>query len=178
MAEVVTIARPYAEAVVRLAQEGKSWGKWSEMLALLDAVVGDAQIAALIANPSVPTERVVEIILAVCGDRLDEQGKNFLKLLAENKRLAVLPEIVRLFEDMKAEAEGQLEAKVITAYPLSEAQMAGLVAKLEAKYGRKITASQEVDEGLIGGVVIAVGDEVLDASVRSKLAEMAVTLKA
>lgn len=178
MAEVVTIARPYAEAIVRLAQEGNAWGRWSEMLALINAVVADARMAELITSPSVPAERVAEVILAVCGDRLDEQGKNVVKLLAENKRLAVLPEIIRLFEEMKAQTEGVLEVRVTSAYPLTEAQMAGLVAKLEAKYGRKVTASQEVDESLIGGVVIAVGDEVLDASVRTKLAEMAVTLKA
>lgn len=178
MAEVVTIARPYAEAVVRLAKEGGAWSAWSEMLALAGAVVANAQVAELIASPSVPSERVAEVILGVCSGKLNEQGANFVKLLAENKRLNALPEITRLFEEMKADAEGMLEAKVTSAFPLSDAQMSDLVAKMQAKYGRKVTASQEVDETLIGGVVIAVGDEVLDASVRTKLAEMAVTLKA
>ncbi len=176
MAEVVTIARPYAEAVARLAKANKSWSAWSGMLGAAAPVVAEPQVAELIGNPGVPAERVAELVVAVCGDSLDAQGANLVRLLAENKRLAALPEIARLFEEIRSEAEGVLEARIATAYPLSEAQMAGLVAKLEAKYGRKVTASQETDAGLIGGVVIAVGDEVLDASVRTKLAEMAATL--
>ena len=177
MAEVVTIARPYAEAIARLAKEHNSWGSWSAVLGMAASVATEPQVAELIGNPGVPAERVADVVIAVCGSKLDEQGANFVKLLAENKRLVVLPEIARLFEEIRSEAEGMLEARVATPFPLSEAQMTSLVAKLEAKYGRKVTASQEEDASLIGGVVITVGDEVLDASVRTKLAEMAVTLK-
>jgi len=101
-----------------------------------------------------------------------------MALLAENKRLALLPEIVQLFEAVKAEREGVLEAHVTSAFELSAAQLAGLVAKLESKFGRKISAAQSVDAELIGGVMIQVGDEVMDASVRGGLANLAVTLKA
>lgn len=177
MAEVVTIARPYAEAIARLAKEQNAWSAWSDMLNLAAAVVADAQVAALIANPSVSSERAVELILAVCGGKLNAEGVNTIKVLAENKRLAVLPEITRLFEESRAAAEGALDAKIISAFPLSDAQVAALADKLSAKYGRKVSTTQDVDASLIGGVVITVGDEVLDASVRAKLADMAVTLQ-
>ncbi len=178
MAEITTIARPYAEALTRLAAEANSWSKWSALLALSAEVIADPQIAALIGNPGVDTVRVVEIIKAICGDRLDAEGANFIQLLAENKRLAVLPEIVRQFEVMKTAQEGILDARVTSAFELTGAQISGLMAKLETKFGRKINVTQEVDNALIGGVVIQVGDEVLDASVRGKLGELAATLKA
>ena len=177
MAEITTIARPYAEAVARLAKEGSNWQAWSDMLTAAAQVACDPQVAALAGNPSVPSERVADVIVAVCGNRLNAEGVNFIRLLAENKRFGSLTEIVRLFEEIKAELEGVLEARITTAYPLSAEQMAGLVAKLEAKFDRKIEATQEVDHELIGGVVIQVGDEVMDASVRGRLASMAATLK-
>lgn len=178
MAELTTIARPYAEAVAKLAGEGNSWKTWSDMLALAAQVAADPQVAALAGNPAVPAERVAELITSVCGKALNAEGSNFVHLLAENKRFSSLPTIARLFEEIKAAQEGVLEARITTAFELSAEQMAGLLAKLEAKFGRKINASQEVDSSLIGGVVIQVGDEVMDASVRGRLASMAVTLKA
>jgi F-type H+-transporting ATPase subunit delta len=178
MAELTTIARPYAEAVARMAAECNAWGRWSAMLAALKAVCADHQVAALAVNPAVSTEQVAEVILAVCGDKLDAQGANLTRLLTENKRLATLPEIARLFEELKAVQEGVLEAHVTSAFTLTGEQLAGLVARLEQKFGRKVTATQSVDASLIGGVIIAVGDEVMDASVRGKLADMAATLQA
>jgi len=178
MAEITTIARPYAEAVARLAKDGSSWQAWSDMLAIAAQVTADPQIAELAGNPVVPAERVAELIVSVCADKLNAEGVNFVKLLAENKRYNALAEIASLFEEIKAEQEGVLDARITTAYPLSDAQMAGLVAKLESKFGHKIDASQQLDAELIGGVVIQVGDEVMDASVRGKLADMAATLKA
>lgn len=178
MAEITTIARPYAEAVARLAKDGNSWQAWSDMLGLVAQVAADPQVAVLAGNPGVPAERVADLIVAVCGDKLNAEGVNFVQLLAENKRFAALPEIAALYEEIKAAQEGVLEARITTAYPLSEAQMAGLVAKLETKFGHKVEATQAVDAELIGGVVIQVGDEVMDASVRGKLADMAATLKA
>ncbi|HRH80834.1 MAG TPA: F0F1 ATP synthase subunit delta [Thiobacillaceae bacterium] len=178
MAELTTIARPYAEAVARMAAEGNAWGKWSGMLAALAAVSSDPQVADLAGNPAVPGDTVAEIILGVCGDRLDNEGANLTRMLVENKRLVVLPEMARLFEDMKARQEGLLEAHVTTAFELSGEQLSALVGRLEQKFARKVTATQSVDPELIGGVIIAVGDEVMDASVRGKLSEMAATLKA
>ncbi len=178
MAEITTIARPYAEALARLAREANSWPTWSERLDLLTRVALDPQLATLAANPSVPSGRVVEVILAVCGDRLGQEGANFVRMLAENKRFAVLPEIARLFEEMKAEQEGTLEARIRTAFELTAAQMQALAQRLEARFERKVSAEQVVDPELIGGVVIQIGDEVLDASVRGRLQGLAATLKA
>lgn len=179
MAEITTIARPYAEAIARLAQETDgAWALWSERLALLAKIASDPQFAAWAANPSVPAARVVELVLSVGGERLGAQGENFVRILAENKRFAVLPEIARLFEAMRAEQEGVLEAKVRTAFELSAAQMQALTERLAARFGRKVSAEQSVEPELIGGVVIEIGDEVLDASVRGRLQDLAATLKA
>lgn len=176
--ERATLARPYAEAIAKLAAEENSWGQWSEQLALLAMVASDEQLRDLAANPAASGSRVAEVILAVCGDKLGAEGGNLARLLTENKRLALLPEIVSLFEALKSEREGELAAHVTSAFALSDAQLAGLVAKLEEKFGRKVTATQSVDSELIGGVVIQVGDEVMDASVRGGLEALAVTLKA
>jgi F-type H+-transporting ATPase subunit delta len=178
MAEITTIARPYAEALARLAGDTDTWGRWSDMLSLGAGIVADAQVADLIRNPSVAAERVGDIVVSVCGDKLNAEGANFVRLLAENRRLTVLPEIARQFEVMKASRDGIMEARVRTAFELTPAQLDGLKTKLEAKFGRKINIAQEMDGSLIGGVVIQVGDEVLDASVRGKLGDLAATLKA
>lgn len=176
--ERATLARPYAEAVGKLAADGKDWELWSERLALLALVAGDDLMRDLAANPAQSADRIAEVMLAVCGDKLGDEGGNLVKLLVENKRLSLLPEIVALFEALKAEQEGELTAHVTSAFELSKDQLAGLVARLEAKFGRKITATQSVDTDLIGGVVIQVGDEVMDSSVRGGLESLAVTLKA
>lgn len=178
MAEITTIARPYAEAVAKLAGERNRWQAWSDMLASAAAVAADPQVTALAGNPAIAAERVAELIVSVCGNRLDAEGANFVRLLAENKRFNALPEIASLFEDIKAAQEGTLEARVTTAFELTAEQLVGLVTKLEAKFGKKISASQRVDADLIGGVIIQVGDEVMDASVRGRLQGMAATLKA
>jgi F-type H+-transporting ATPase subunit delta len=178
MAEITTIARPYAEALTRLAGETNAWSKWSGVLSLSAEVIAEPQVAGLIGNPGIDTARVVEIIRAICGDRLDAEAVNFIELLAENKRLAVLPEIARQFEVIKTAQEGILSAHVTSAFELTGVQLSGLMARLETKFGRKIYVTQEVDSALIGGVVIQVGDEVLDASVRGKLGDLAATLKA
>ncbi len=176
--ERATLARPYAEAIAKLAGAGAAWSLWSERLALLAAVAGDAQVQDLAGNPAVPHARIAELIQAVCGEELGPEGVNLVSLLAENKRLVLLPEIVSLFEVLKSEQEGELTAHITSAFSLAAEQMAGLVAKLEAKFGRKVTATQSLDDALIGGVVIQVGDEVMDASVRGGLEALAVTLKA
>lgn len=178
MAELTTLARPYAEAVARLAKAGNAWSAWSDMLGLLATVAADPQIRALAEHPDVTREQLTGVLLAVCGDKLTAEGINLVHVLVENDRLAALLEIARLFEEMKAAEEGVLEAHIVTAFELSPGQLAALVARLEARFGRKVTATQEVDPALIGGVVIHVGDEVLDASVRGKLSELAATLTA
>jgi len=176
--ERATLARPYAEALAKLAGEANAWGPWSDRLTLLTAVVADEQVQALVSNPAVDNGRVADLVLSVCGDVMGPDGANLVRLLAENKRLGLVAEIAAQFQVLKAAQEGELSAHVTSAYELTPEQMAGLVAKLETKFGRKINATQSTDPELIGGVVVQVGDEVMDASVRGGLETLGVTLKA
>lgn len=178
MAEITTVARPYAEALARMAGEGGTWSAWSAMLDVATKVAGEAQVAALTNNPSLSASEVAEVIIAICGDQLNNEGANLVRVLAENKRFASLPEIARLFEEIKAEQEGVLESRITTAFALSETQLSALVDKLQNRFGCRINVTQAIDPELIGGVIIQVGDEVMDASVRGRLAGMAATLKA
>lgn len=177
MAEAVTIARPYAVAVFRLAKEKGTLAKWSEMLALAGAVAADAQMRALIDNPNLTSADVEQMFLKVCGDKLDGSGVNLIKLLVEYNRLSLLPEIASIFEELKAQDEGTQDAEITAATALSDAQLKTLVNQLQAKFGKKIEASVKVDPEIIGGIKIVVGDTVIDASVRGRLQELAYTLK-
>lgn len=176
--ERATLARPYAEALAELAAQGQSWSVWSERLALLSTVLADAQMRELIVNPALEDARVADLVISVCGDALGAEGANFVRLLAENKRLPLVADVVAQFEALKAAQEGELSAHVTSAFDLSNEQMAALKERLEARFGRKINATQSTDPELIGGVVIQVGDEVMDASVRGGLEQLAVTLSA
>ena len=176
MAEIATIARPYAEAVFSLAKQAGAQDAWSEQLALVSAVAADPEMSRLAADPRISAEQLGGLFLAVCADRLGAEAGNFIKLLIENGRLGVLPEVVTQFEALKASAGGVLDAAVTSAFAMSETQLAELSARLETRFKRKINASVSVDPALIGGVIVAVGDEVYDASVRGKLQGMAYAL--
>ena len=176
MAESVTIARPYAEAAFRLAREQNALDEWSQMLRLLDIVVQDERIAHRIGDPGVSGGQLESLVLGVCGEQLYGAGRNFVQVLVQNDRLGVVPEIRALFEDLKREHEGILEAQITSAFALDDEQKIRLVARLEAKYQRRVSAQVSVDPRLIGGVKIVIGDKVLDATVRGKLDAMAVAL--
>lgn len=176
MAENVTIARPYAEAVFKLAREKNALAKWSEMLAFLEVVVKEPQVQSIIGNPNFSAARIESLLLGVCGEKIDGAGRNFVQVLARNDRLPLLPEIRELFEQRKAEQEGVLEAKIFSAFPMSDEQVKQLVSRLEGKYKRKVVTQVSVEPELIGGVKIAAGDEVLDATVRGKLETMRAAL--
>lgn len=176
MAEPVTIARPYAEAVFRLAREHNALVKWSDALANLDAVVGDSRVQALISDPNVSAQQLEGLVLGVIGDGLEDVARNFVQVLVRNGRLELTPHIRGLYESLKREHEGVLEANVISALPISDDQVKALVASLEAKFKCRITTRVEVDPQLIGGVKIVVGDKVIDATVRGRLDAMAATL--
>jgi len=176
MAEPLTIARPYAEAVFKLAREQGGFAAWSDMLALLEAIAGDAQMQACINDPKIGTQQIQALVLGVAGERLDGGGRNFVQVLAEGGRLPLLPQIRALYEESRRSHEGVLEATIVSAQPLDEEQAAQLVRRLEAKYGRTVSARIEVDARLIGGVKIVVGDKVIDATVRGRLDAMAAAL--
>jgi F-type H+-transporting ATPase subunit delta len=177
MAENVTLARPYAEAAFRIAREANQLDGWSDALARLAAVSGDGEMLALISNPKVVTEAVTKLLLDVAGDGFSADQNNFLLLLAENDRISVLPEIRDLYSELKNGVEGVKDAQIESAYPIEAAPLGNLVADLERRFQCKIQATVKIDPELIGGVRIAVGDQVIDASVRGKLAQMAIALK-
>lgn len=182
MSELSTLARPYAEAVFRLAQnQGSAQGEndlagWSQRVATLSAIVSDADVARLIADPAVPASRVVGLIVDVAGASLGERGGNFVKVLADNDRLTLLPEIAAQFETLKAQAEGTLEAIITSAQELTQAQIDDLVAGLQAKFNRAVSVEVAVDPSLIGGAVVTIGDQVIDGSVKGRLEKMAFAL--
>jgi F-type H+-transporting ATPase subunit delta len=176
MAELSTLARPYAEAVFRLAKEKNALGEWSGRLATLAAIVSDAQMQAVIADPNTSAARAAELIGSIADT--GEAGKSLLTVLAGNDRLTLLPEIAAQYEVLKAEAEGVLEATIVSALAMSDAQKSEVMAALKAKFGRDVEATVEVDESLIGGAVITVGDQVIDGSVKGRLQKMAAALTA
>lgn len=176
MAEPVTIARPYAEAVFRLAHEKSRLAEWTDMLALLETVVSDERVKTCLGDPNVEAQQFESVILGAIGDRLDGFGRNLVQVLVRNGRLEVVPEIRSLYEKLRREQEGIVEAVIVSALPVSEEQVKELIARLEARYRRKVTAQVEVDARLIGGVRIVVGDQVIDATVRGKLDTMAAAL--
>ncbi|HET9462614.1 MAG TPA: F0F1 ATP synthase subunit delta [Thiobacillus sp.] len=178
MSELSTLARPYAEAVFRMAQGENDLAGWSSRIATLAAIVSDAQAARLVADPTVSTERVAGLIIDVAGAELGERGGNFVKVLAENNRLSVLPEISVQFETLKANAEGLLEATITSARALTPAQLDELVAGLQVRFNRAVNVQVAVDPELIGGAVIAIGDQVIDGSVKGRLQRMSFALQA
>ncbi|BBP02487.1 F0F1 ATP synthase subunit delta [Sulfuriferula nivalis] len=177
MAEIATVARPYAEAVFRLAKEANAVNVWSDQLGYVQVVASDAEMQRLSNDPKVEAAQLVELFLGVLGKEVDASIANFITLLIENNRIDVLPEIVHQFEALKAKEGGVLDAQVTSAYPMTAEQIAELSVRLEKKFNRKVSATVSVDPALIGGMIVAVGDEVYDASVRGKLQGMAYALK-
>ena len=176
MAEISTIARPYAVAAYKLGKETNSLAKWSEMLGFAAAVANDAQMQAYIQDPKVVASDLQNTFLKVCGDKLNEQGQNLIKVLVEYNRMFILPAIVSAFEALKAQDEGTLDAQIIAASKPTGAEINDLLKRLEAKFGKKIEADVTIDAELIGGFKIIVGDTVIDSSVKGQLQNLAYTL--
>lgn len=176
MAELATIARPYAEAVFRIAKQANALPAWSDALNLIAAVYQDPQMQAAMANPKVTSTDIEKLLLGICGERIDGVARNLIQLLVHNRRLSVLSEIRELFEQLKLEDEGKLDAKISSAFPMDDAQRNQVVILLSSRFKRKINATVTVDPDLIGGIKVEVGDKVWDASVRGRLQTMAVIL--
>ena len=177
MAELTTIARPYAQAAFALAHEGNALSAWSSMLRFASAVVADPAMARSLDNPKFTAGDKESLILSVCGDKLDAMGRRFVKVLVEADRVAVLPQVAVLFDELKNDAEGVATARIDSAFPLTDAQVADLKDALEKRFGKTIEATVNVDPELVGGARITVGDTVIDASVQAQLQSMASQLR-
>ncbi len=178
MAEPSTVARPYAEAAFKLADEAAALAKWSEMLAALAQVAENERVRTAIADPNLSDAKVAGVFISILSGKLSGEAENFVRVLARNDRLSLLPEIRLQFEVLKNEREGVIEAEVQSAFELNEAQLNDLVQRLEKRTGRKVRPHVSVDRELIGGVKIVLGDKVIDGSARAQLAALETALKA
>lgn len=169
MAEILTIARPYAHAAFLFADSHQALKEWSGMLEFLAAVAADPEMTELIENPRLTETQIAELFIGIGADRLDDNCHNFIRLLAENRRLRLLPEIAALFEIQRRDAEQSIRAELITAFPVTAAQQAAVTAALKQRLGREIELECITDATLLGGAIIRAGDLVIDGSVRGKL---------
>ena len=176
MAEIATIARPYAEALFKAA--GDQAAAMSAEVAAIAAVASEPQLRQFAENPRTTAEQVQEIVLSVLGRPVSAQAGNFLRAVLDNGRLAALTEIAAQFQALVDARSGVSQARIESAYPIEPGQLADVVATLEGRFGRKLEASVVVRPELIGGIRVVVGDEVLDTSVKARLEQMKVALTA
>ena len=178
MAELSTIARPYAEAAYKLADATAKLADWSGALAALAQVSQDTTVQELTSDPKLSAAQVSGIYLKILDGKLSGEAQNFVRILAENRRMDALGEIRTQFEALKNEREGVQEVEIVSAFPLESAQQADLIGRLEHHTGKKVTVRVTVDPQLIGGVKIVMGDKVIDASARAQLSALESALRA
>ena len=176
MAELATVARPYAEALFKAALERNSLGPVAEGLAFVAAAGRDAQMRSALSNPKVSAQQKKDLFAAVAGERMGPELKNLLTVLVDNHREVLVGEIAEQFDELKRAHEKVIRARITSAQPLDDAQRRDIVAALEKRYGKKVEAELDVDPQLLGGARVQVGDQVINASVRDALAQMAAAL--
>jgi F-type H+-transporting ATPase subunit delta len=177
MAELITVARPYAEAVFRLGKESGKLDQWSEVLAKLGVIADDKLAQTVASDPRYSAAQVQQLLVELLGAGVSDEVKNFVTLIIENGRFTVLPAIRDLYESYKAAEAGEVEAQIESAFPLNAAQVEELKTSLAQHFKRKVTATTSTNPELIGGVKVTVGDVVIDASIAGKLSELATSLK-
>jgi F-type H+-transporting ATPase subunit delta len=176
MAELATIARPYAEALFKSSQQDLAGtSQWLDALA---AVAGNSQLQQYAANPKVTNAQVYDVVVGVLREPLPQVGQNFLRTVIENDRLAALPEVAAQFRTMRNAQSGASDAIVYSAFPIAADQLAGVAQTLERRFGRRLNVTVQEDPSLIGGIRVVVGDEVLDTSVKARLEHMKIALTA
>jgi F-type H+-transporting ATPase subunit delta len=178
MAERITTARPYAKAIFALARQHNSLAATADGLTLGAQVVADPTVHSLLSSQHVTPAQLSELVNGVAGSKLDESGRNFVTLLAQNRRLGFLPEIAALFAQMKAEVENAVDVEVTSATALSPDQESRYAAALQKKLGRSVRLRTKVDQGLLGGAVLKAGDLVIDGSIKGRLERLATELTA
>ena len=177
MQESSATARPYGIAVFKQAREASKLAEWSEMLELLTRVTADPTMRGLISNPKVNDEQLAELIIDVCAERLSKTGQNLVRLLAENERLDLVAEIAAVYAEERARAEGRSRIDVTSAFELSEEQRKSIGESMSKRLGTEVDMNVEVDDALIGGVIIRAGDLVIDASLRGRLEQLGQRLR-
>ena len=173
MAELSTLARPYAKAAFECAVAGDALDAWSEALAWLAQLVEDAQLAPLLRSPAVDRAQRATLLIELGGERLADPVRNFVQVLAENDRLLLLPVLFEQFQALKADHRCLVEVEVTSAAPIDESQQQRLAAALVRRLGREVRIQVSIDPGLIGGAIIRAGDTVIDGSLRGRLNKLA-----
>ena len=176
MAEIATVARPYAEAAFQAALDKGALAKAAEGLAFLAAVAADERVRSVLSDPRVTGQQKKELFASIAGGRLDEVTRNLVGVLVDNRREELVGAIAQEFEKLQREHDQVVKARITSAQPLSEAQRGEIVAALERRYGMKVEAEMDVDPELLGGARVQVGDQVIHASVRDALAQMAAAI--
>ena len=177
MSELTTVARPYAKAAFDFAVEKQTVAQWQEMLVFAGSVAQDASIKQVLKG-AYSADKLAEIFIGVCGEQIDENGQNLIKVLAENKRLSALPDVATLFNQYKADFDKEIEVDVTSAIKLTKAQQTSIGAALEKRLSRKVNLICNVDEATVAGLVIKAGDTVIDGSIHTKLNRLADALQA
>ncbi|MFK7855099.1 MAG: F0F1 ATP synthase subunit delta [Granulosicoccus sp.] len=172
MADFTTAARPYAKAVFELAQETSQFDAWSGRLSFWSALVTNPDMSQRLEAPGLTHQDRAGMIEAVAGDEMDDQSRNFVRLLSENNRVALLPDIFGIYESLRAEAEGEIEATVTSAFELTDQQRDSITNALSKRLDRKVRIVNVVDTDLIGGAIIRAGDLVIDGSLKGRVENM------
>jgi F-type H+-transporting ATPase subunit delta len=176
VSELTTAARPYARAAFAIASDNNEVEQWTNMLNICAAVVHDPTMSSVLDNPRLSWQQEAELIETVCEGQLNEHGKNFIKLLAQQGRLELLAEITALFQHYNAEATSTVQAEVISAQHVDDDQLDSIAKSLSARLGKKVTLTTRIDESLIGGAIITAGDMVIDGSLRGRLNKLSTAL--
>lgn len=176
MAELATVARPYAEAAFRSALEKNALAQVGDSLALVAAVAADETVRSILSNPRVSAAQKKELFAEVAGARLDDITRSLVSILVDSRRDELIGAIAEQFDALRHDEERVLEARITSAKPLTDAQRAEIVAALERRYGKKVEVALDVDPELLGGARIQIGDQVIHASVRDALGQMAAAL--
>lgn len=177
MSELTTVARPYAKAAFDFALESADIAKWQEMLVFTSEVTENSDMHEILSGAFAP-EKLAELFIGICEEQLNSHGQNFIKVLADNNRLSVLPDILTHFNMLKAEYDKEVDVDIVSAIKLSKEQVKKMSAALENRLARKVKLNCSVDPELVAGVVIKAGDTVIDGSVNSKLNRLSDALQA
>ena len=176
MAELSTLARPYAKAAFEYADAASDLQGWSDSLADAAKVAAQPAVVKLLASPNYTAAQQAETFIDVCGDALNDKARNFVAVMADNRRLQLLPQVAEQYEILKANREKAVDVELIAAAEVDESQQSKLAEALSEKLARKVNMQVSIDKSLLGGAVIRAGDTVIDGSIRGRLAKLAESL--